>query len=143
MVKKKKKTLKKPREKLKKGLDVIMDWIQKQDPKDLAELGIYVSLAIVSYDKLRPRAAQNALWGPIALKLATTAGGVGSPSQIAGIAGLGVLGLAAGAGPEGGYEAPVGPQKELVITFGQPCPEGYSLMSSSFGFNYCVRTKKE
>lgn len=139
--KRKKKKARKPREKLRKGLDVFMDWVKKQKPKDLGEIALMIGLAYAGYDAFHTW--KGALWGPVSLKLAQTQGGTPPVAQAAGVGGLAVLGLALGVDKQGGYKTPpIGPQKEFILTFGESCPEGYSLLTTAFGFNYCVRTKK-
>jgi len=61
-------------------------------PEDLLNLFLYGGLALISVDKFGT--PESGLIGPIGLKLATTAGGLGSPSQMAGIGILTILGIA-------------------------------------------------
>ena len=86
-----KKRKKKPRQKLKKGLDVIMDWIQKQKPKDLVDAALNVGLAYAGYETFKDW--KGALLGPVSLKLAQTSGGTPPVAQIAGVAGLSLIGV--------------------------------------------------
>ena len=137
----KKKRKKKGRLKAKKILESFIDWIKKQKPQDLAELAIMGGLAYAGYEAFHTW--KGALWGPVSFKLAQTQGGTPPVAQSVGVGGLAVLGLALGADEQGGYKTPpIGPQKEFILTFGEACPEGYSLLTTAFGFNYCVRTKR-
>lgn len=136
MAKKSKKKLQKGRQKLKKGLHVFKDWLQKQNPKDLAEVAIMVGLAYAGYETFKDW--RGALLGPVSLKLAQTSGGTLSPSQIAGIAGLSLLGVAIAGGErfEQTYKVLTGePVFRGVLPQegpnGEPiCPPGYKLVIS-------------
>lgn len=90
----KKKRKKKPRVKIEKGLDKIMDWLKNQKPKDLAEVALMGGLAVAGYEAFKDW--RGALLGPVSLNLATAPAGTPPVSQIAGLAGLSILGVACG-----------------------------------------------
>ena len=72
---------------------MFMDWVKKQNPKDLAEVALMGALAYAGYQTFKDW--RGALLGPVSLKLATTTGGTPPAAQIAGITGLGMLGVSA------------------------------------------------
>jgi len=116
---------KKPRERVKKGFDTLLEWVKTQNPKDLAELALMGGLAYLGYERFKDW--KGALVGPISLKLALTPGGMGVPvSQVAGLSGLLLLGAAVSGGAgippqEGGGEGFWEKQTELH------CEKGYVL----------------
>lgn len=118
MVKKKKKKVKKPREKLEKGLDKIIEWLKKQNPKDLAELTLMGGLAYAGYQVTKDW--KGTLIGPIGLKLAQTDG---IPSQIAGLTTLAVLGLCSFPGFKTPEEAIAGGVPPAIAHAGKVCDD--------------------
>ena len=66
--------------------------VDNSSVKDIQEAGLNVALAFAGYDAFKNW--KGALLGPVSLKLATAPGGTPPVSQIAGIAGLSMLGLA-------------------------------------------------
>jgi len=92
----------------------------------------------------------GSLVGPISLKLAQTEGGLGSPSQIAGVAGLIILGVAFGGNSERPPEEafypvqqpdPSKPMIRATIKGGLAiCPEGYVKVNPYPGIVMCQKT---
>ena len=154
MVGKTKKKKKRPRRHFKFDLERIARHIGKiidnAKPQDLAEVGIMLGLAYAGYEAFKDW--KGLLVGPIGLKLAMAPGGTWHVSQIAGVGMLASLGVALSpvdaegkvmlGGIPGIETRPIGPQEELIMTFGKACPEGYSQLTQAFGIRWCVRTKK-
>lgn len=159
MAKKKKKKARKPRELAKKGLDVFMDWLKKQKPKDLAELALMGGLAYAGYERWKHW--KGAIIGPVSLKLALAPGGTWHVSQLAGLAGLVNIGCALDVNIPGLIEGSVleatewpaeviaeklGYKLEIdqkIVGVMDSCPEG---MTQVYGiwpfFKVCARARK-
>lgn len=121
--------------------------------KDIQEVGLMLGLSYVSYKAFGT--VSGTLLGPVSYKLATTPGGAFSPSQLAGVSGLTMLGLLV-AGIKGG-NPPIGPEweegatpdvapgKELIrpeidpMTNRTKCPEGYRKVTPWPGIILCQK----
>lgn len=71
-------------------LNEVKEWFKNRSIDDLMALGIG------SWSAWNFKTPESFLWGAVAYKLARTGGGTPPVSQIAGLAALGTLGLAAG-----------------------------------------------
>jgi hypothetical protein len=102
-VSKKKKEIKDPLESI---LDHMGKWLENAKPNDIVDIALYGGLAYLSLVALSEKETlpsgervikayhpQDVLYGPIALKLATTMGGTPPVSQSAGLLALASLGL--------------------------------------------------
>ena len=97
MVKKKKLTLKQKLEKAKlkwekSPFSKVAKFAEKIKPHEWTDLAINIGLAYAGYDATK--SWQGALLGPVSLKLAQAPGGTPPISQITGVAGLVMLGIA-------------------------------------------------
>lgn len=100
-------------------------FIDKLTLKDVTEAALMGGLAYLGYKEF---GLDGALIGPVALKLATTPGGMGIPvSQTAGLIGLASLGLAMQTPPD------------IVEPDEGKCPEGYKLSHNLLYGWHCVK----
>ena len=152
MPKNKKKNLKKVRKHFKFNLERLAKHLGKiadnTSFKDIQEIALNAGLAYAGYERFKDW--KGALLGPVSLKLATAPGGTPPVSQMAGIAGLSILGLAYaqdlfGVIKEQLQELPWMPEQQLKLEGKLPegsypiapqrsCPTDYH--KETFGYRY-------
>ena len=144
----KKKRKNKGRLKAEKVVEQFIDWIKKQNPKDLAELALMGGLAYAGYEAFKDW--KGALLGPVSYKLATAPGGTPPVAQITGVAGLTTLGLALSSEFIGDMIRPAfsladvwAPDRDVkAIPPWDKCPDGYIHTGHGVFWKICTKIKE-